>query len=325
MQYRILGRTGLKVSALCMGTMQFGWSADEALSHQILSAAYDAGLNFIDTADIYSRWVPGNPGGVSEEIIGRWMKSAGIPRDRLVIATKVRGRMGEGPNAEGLHRVHIMQAVEASLRRLQTDYIDLYQTHWPDNDTPIEETLRALDDLIKQGKVRYIGASNYAAWELMESLWAAERLNTARYDSLQPHYNLLHRAEFERELRAVCEKFEIGVIPYSPLAGGFLTGKYRRGQPLPESVRAGGLRHAMTDKNFDLIEKMDAMARAHNATISQVALAWMLTDPVITSPIIGPNKLSQWEDNLGALDVTLTSEEIQSLNDATRWQEPDDE
>lgn len=325
MQYRILGRTGLKVSALCMGTMQFGWSADEALSHQILSAAYDAGLNFIDTADIYSRWVPGNPGGVSEEIIGRWMKSAGIPRDRLVIATKVRGRMGEGPNAEGLHRVHIMQAVEASLRRLQTDYIDLYQTHWPDNDTPIEETLRALDDLIKQGKVRYIGASNYAAWELMESLWAAERLNTARYDSLQPHYNLLHRAEFERELRAVCEKFEIGVIPYSPLAGGFLTGKYRRGQPLPESVRAGGLRHAMTDKNFDLIEKMDAMARAHNATISQVALAWMLADPVITSPIIGPNKLSQWEDNLGALDVTLTSEEIQSLNDATRWQEPDDE
>ncbi|MEJ5224405.1 MAG: aldo/keto reductase [Anaerolineales bacterium] len=325
MQYRILGRTGLKVSALCMGTMQFGWSADEALSHQILSAAYDAGLNFIDTADIYSRWVPGNPGGVSEEIIGRWMKSAGIPRDRLVIATKVRGRMGEGPNAEGLHRVHIMQAVEASLRRLQTDYIDLYQTHWPDNDTPIEETLRALDDLVKQGKVRYIGASNYAAWELMEALWAAERLNTARYDSLQPHYNLLHRAEFERELRAVCEKFEIGVIPYSPLAGGFLTGKYRRGQPLPESVRAGGLRHAMTDKNFGLIEKMDAMARAHNATISQVALAWMLADPVITSPIIGPNKLSQWEDNLGALDVTLTSEEIQSLNDATRWQEPDDE
>jgi aryl-alcohol dehydrogenase-like predicted oxidoreductase len=325
MQYRILGRTGLKVSALCMGTMQFGWSADEPLSHQILSAAYEAGLNFIDTADIYSRWVPGNPGGVSEEIIGRWMHAAGIPRDRLVIATKVRGRMGEGPNAEGLHRVHIMQAVEASLRRLQTDYIDLYQTHWPDNDTPIEETLRALDDLVKQGKVRYIGASNYAAWELMESLWAAERLNTARYDSLQPHYNLLNRAEFERELRAVCEKFEIGVIPYSPLAGGFLTGKYRRGQPLPESVRAGGLRHAMTDKNFDLIETMDSIARAHNATISQVALAWMLADPVITSPIIGPNKMSQWDDNLGALDVTLTAEEVRTLNESTRWQESDDE
>lgn len=321
MQYRILGRTGLKVSALCMGTMQFGWSADEPLAHQILSAAYDDGLNFIDTADIYSRWVPGNPGGVSEEIIGRWMKSARIPRDRLVIATKVRGRMGEGPNAEGLHRVHIMQAVEASLRRLQTDYIDLYQTHWPDNDTPIEETLRALDDLVHQGKVRYIGASNYAAWELMEALWAAERLNTVRYDSLQPHYNLLNRAEFERELRAVCQKFQIGVIPYSPLAGGFLTGKYRRGQPLPESVRAGGLRHAMTDKNFDLIETMDAIARAHNATISQVALAWMLADPVITSPIIGPNKLEQWRDNLGALNVTLTDSEIQTLNAATRWED----
>ncbi len=321
MQYRILGRTGLKVSALCMGTMQFGWSADEPLAHQILSAAYDDGLNFIDTADIYSRWVPGNPGGVSEEIIGRWMKSARIPRDRLVIATKVRGRMGEGPNAEGLHRVHIMQAVEASLRRLQTDYIDLYQTHWPDNDTPIEETLRALDDLVRQGKVRYIGASNYAAWQLMESLWAAQRLNTARYDSLQPHYNLLHRAEFERELRAVCQKYQIGVIPYSPLAGGFLTGKYRRGQPLPESVRAGGLRHAMTDKNFDLIEIMAGIAHAHNATISQVALAWMLADPVITSPIIGPNKLEQWRDNLGALNVTLTDAEIQTLNAATRWED----
>ncbi len=321
MQYRILGRTGLKVSALCMGTMQFGWSADEPLAHQILSAAYDDGLNFIDTADIYSRWVPGNPGGVSEEIIGRWIKSARIPRDRLVIATKVRGRMGEGPNAEGLHRVHIMQAVEASLRRLQTDYIDLYQTHWPDNDTPIEETLRALDDLVRQGKVRYIGASNYAAWQLMESLWAAQRLNTARYDSLQPHYNLLHRAEFERELRAVCQKYQIGVIPYSPLAGGFLTGKYRRGQPLPESVRAGGLRHAMTDKNFDLIEIMAGIAHAHNATISQVALAWMLADPVITSPIIGPNKLEQWRDNLGALNVTLTDAEIQTLNAATRWED----
>lgn len=325
MQYRTLGRTGLKVSALCMGTMQFGWSADEPLSHQILSAAYEAGLNFIDTADIYSRWVPGNPGGVSEEIIGRWLKAAGIPRDRLVIASKVRGRMGEGPNAEGLHRVHILHAVEASLRRLQTDYIDLYQTHWPDPSTPIEETLRALDDLVKQGKVRYIGASNYAAWELMESLWAAERNHTARYDSLQPHYNLLHRAEFERELRAVCAKYGIGVIPYSPLAGGFLTGKYRRGQTAPESVRARGLQHAMTDKNFDLIEQMDAIARAHQATISQVALAWMLADPVITSPIIGPNKMPQWSDNLGALDVTLSAAEMQSLNSATRWQDPDDE
>ncbi len=171
MQYRSLGKTGLKVSSLCLGTMQFGWSADEPLSHRILSAAYDAGINFIDTADIYSRWVTGNPGGVSEQIIGRWIKSSGISRDKLVIATKVRGKMGDGPNDEGLHRTHIMQAVDESLHRLQTDYIDLYQTHWPDTETPIEETVRAFDDLVRQGKVRHIGASNYKAWELMHALW----------------------------------------------------------------------------------------------------------------------------------------------------------
>jgi aryl-alcohol dehydrogenase-like predicted oxidoreductase len=323
MEYRNLGKTGLKVSALCMGTMQFGWSADEPAAYEILSAAYEAGLNFIDTADIYSRWVPGNPGGVAEEIIGRWIKHSGISRQNLVLATKVRGRMWDGPNGEGLSRVHIMKAVEDSLQRLQTDYIDLYQTHWPDTATPIEETLRALDDLVREGKVRYIGASNYAAWELMQALWAADKHNLVRYDSLQPHYNLISRDEFERELRAVCAAYGIGVIPYSPLAGGFLTGKYRKGAPLPESVRVKGLAHAFTDKNFDLIEQMDAISKAHSATISQVALAWMLADPVISSPIIGPNKMSQWLDNLGALEVKLTVEEKKLLNAATAWQEED--
>ena len=182
MEYRNLGKTGLKVSQLCMGSMQFGWSVDEADSQRILSRTVEAGINFIDTADVYSRWVEGNPGGVAEEIIGRWMKQVKIPRDQLVIATKVRGRMGEGPNDEGLSRVHIMQAVEASLRRLQTDYIDLYQTHFPDKSTPVEETLRAMDDLVRQGKVRYIGASNYKAWELMQALWAADKHNLVRYD-----------------------------------------------------------------------------------------------------------------------------------------------
>ena len=323
MDYRNLGKTGIKVSPLCMGTMQFGWSADEPLAHKILSTAYEAGINFIDTADVYSRWVPGNPGGVSEQIIGRWMKSAGIPRERLVIATKVRGKMGAGPNDEGLSRVHILQAVEASLKRLQTDYIDLYQTHYPDQDTPIEETLRALDDLVRAGKVRYAGASNYAAWELMEALWTSDKHGIARYDSLQPHYNLIERDEFERELRAVCAKFGIAVIPYSPLAGGFLTGKYRKDQPMPDSVRARGLAHACTDKNFKLIEEMDEIAKVHGATVSQVALAWMLTDPVITSPIIGPNKLEQLTDNLAALSVELTAEEKKSLDSLTAWQEED--
>ena len=323
MDYKNLGKTGLKVSQLCLGTMQFGWSADEPLAHKILSAAYEAGINFIDTADIYSRWVPGNPGGVSEQIIGRWMKSSGIPRERLVIATKLRGKMGDGPNDEGLSRVHIVQAVEASLKRLQTDYIDLYQTHWTDQDTPIEETLRALDDLVRAGKVRYAGASNYTAWELMEALWASDKYGLVRYDSLQPHYNLIERDEFERELRAVCAKFGLAVIPYSPLAGGFLTGKYRKGQPMPDSVRARGLAHACTDRNFKLIEEMDEIAKVHGATVSQIALAWMLKDPVITSPIIGPNKMEQLTDNLAALSVSLTAEEKKSLDSLTAWQEED--
>ncbi len=320
MEYRTLGKTGLKVSPLCMGTMQFGWSADEALSHRILSAAYEAGINFIDTADIYSRWAPGNPGGVSEEIIGRWMKTAGIPREKLVIATKVRGRMGNGPNDEGLSRVHIMQAVEASLHRLQTDYIDLYQTHWPDEQSPIEETLRALDDLVRQGKVRYLGASNYKAWELMQALWTSDKYHLARYDCLQPHYNLIHREEFERELAAVCKTYGLGVIPYSPLAGGFLTGKYRRENTTPDSVRAKGLQHACTEKNFALIDQMDVMAQSHGASISQIALAWMLANPLISSPIIGPNKMEQLTDNLNALNVHLTAEELQTFNQTTAWQ-----
>jgi aryl-alcohol dehydrogenase-like predicted oxidoreductase len=325
MEYRNLGRTGLKVSALCMGTMQFGWSANEKTSFAILSRAVDDGLNFIDTADIYSRWVEGNPGGVSEQIIGRWLKQSGISRDTLVIATKVRGRMGDGPNGEGLSRAHILNAVEKSLQRLQTDYIDLYQTHWPDDDTPIEETLRALDDLVKSGKVRYIGCSNYQAWQVVESLWVSDSLELEKFVCLQPHYNLIARDEFERELKAVCSKFGIGVIPYSPLAGGFLTGKYRKDKPVPDSVRAKGLRHAFTDNNFALLDLMETIGQAHQASPSQVALAWLLNDPVITSPIIGPGTLAQWEDNKGALDVKLSSKEMDDLNAATRWQESEDE
>lgn len=319
MEYRNLGRTGLKVSTLCMGTMQFGWSVDEAETHRILSGTLDSGINFIDTADIYSRWVDGNPGGVAEENIGRWMKQAKVPRDRLVIATKVRGVMGDGPNDEGLSRVHIMGAMEASLRRLQTDYIDLYQTHWPDNDTPIEETLRAMDDLVRQGKVRYVGASNYKAWELMQALWASDQHALVRYDSLQPHYNLIHREEFERELRAVCETYGIGVIPYSPLAGGFLTGKYRRDTPLPDSRRAEGRQKYLTEQNFVVLDKLDEIANVHDATVTQVALAWLLADPVITSPIIGATSMEQLKENLGSLDVELTAEEKRGLDEITTW------
>ncbi len=323
MEYRNLGRTGLKVSELCMGSMQFGWTADESLSHRILSTAYEAGINFIDTADVYSRWVEGNPGGVAEQIIGRWLKANGVPRHRVVIATKVRGRMGEGANDEGLSRAHIMDAVEASLRRLNTDYIDLYQTHWYDEDTPIEETLRALDDLVHQGKVRYIGCSNYPAWRLTEALWTSTLHRLTRYDSLQPHYNLAHRAEFERELAEVCRFHSIGVIPYSPLAGGFLTGKYHKDQESPDSARLGGVqRRYFNEQGWTVLEAAEKLAQEKNKSVSQIALAWLLSNPLVTSPIIGPRTLEQLEDNLSAVGLRLTPEEKQSLDEVSQWSEP---
>jgi aryl-alcohol dehydrogenase-like predicted oxidoreductase len=320
MDYRNLGKTGLKVSELCMGTMQFGWTADEETSYEILSAGYDAGINFIDTADVYSRWASGNPGGIAETIIGRWRKANKIPRDKVVIATKVRGRMGDGPNDEGLSRVHILHAVEASLRRLDTDYIDVYQTHYYDANTPIEETLSTMTDLVHQGKVRYIGCSNHPAWRLMQGLWSSDRANLAHYDSLQPHYNLVHRAEFERELADVCRVYKLGVIPYSPLAGGFLTGKYRKDGPHPDSQRSGRVQAYFNDKNWKLLDKMEQVGQQKgNCSISQVALAWLLTDQLITSPIIGPRSLDQLQDNLGAVGLRLTVEEKKTLDEASQW------
>jgi len=325
MEYRKLGRTGLKVSELCLGSMQFGWTCDEAVANEILTAAFEGGINFIDTADVYSVWAKDNPGGVAETIIGKWIKKNRIPREQVVIATKVRGRMGKGPNAEGLSRLHILKAVEDSLRRLDIDYIDLYQTHFYDEETPIEETLSALDDLVQQGKVRYIGCSNYPAWRLMQALWASDRLNLARYDSLQPHYHLLGRQEFEQELAEVCRAYGIGVIPYSPLAGGFLTGKYRRGVEA-ESQRREGLRHLFIEKNWALLDQMEAMGKAKGGySISQIALAWLLSDPVITSPIIGPRSLEQLKDNLGAAGLRLSPDEKKILDEATRWQEDEEE
>jgi len=319
MEYRNLGHTGLRVSTLCLGTMQFGWTADEKSSYQILTAAFDAGLNFIDTADIYSNWVEGNPGGVAESIIGHWMKKNAIPRDQVIIATKVRGRVGDGPNDEGLSRAHIFNAIENSLRRLGTDYIDLYQTHWYDAQTPIEETLSALDDLVRQGKVRYIGCSNYPAWRLTESLWASKYYRLARYDSLQPHYNLVHREEFERDLADVCRNYGLGVIPYSPLAGGFLTGKYRPGHT-PASERARSASRYFNKQNWSLLSTMDTLAKEKGASVSQIALAWMLSDPLITSPIIGPRNPDQLTDNLGSIALRLDVEEKNLLDNASAWQ-----
>lgn len=322
MEYRYLGNTGLQVSELCMGTMQFGWTADESLSYQILSASFEAGINFLDTADIYSRWAQGNAGGVAETIIGNWIKKENISRHQLVIATKVRGRMGDDPNDEGLSRAHILRAVEDSLDRLGTDYIDLYQPHWFDEHTPVEETLSAFDDLVHQGKVRYIGCSNFPAWRLVQSLWAADRLNLVRFDSIQPHYNLVHRAEFERELADVCREYGLGVLPYSPLAGGFLTGKYRRDSHPAESDRARSVPRYFSDQNWDLLDKMETIGQEKGGySISQIALAWLLSDSLMTSPIIGPRTLEQLQDNLGAVGLRLAPSEKELLDEASSWRE----
>lgn len=321
MEYRNLGHTGLKVSELCLGTMQFGWTADQETSFQILDQAIEAGVNFIDTADIYSRWAPGNPGGVSETIIGAWLKGSDLPRGQIVIATKVRGRMGEGPNAEGLSRAHILQAVAESLRRLNTDYIDLYQAHFYDAGTPIEETLQAFDDLVHQGKVRYIGCSNYPTWLLMQSLWAADKLKLQRYETLQPHYNLVHRDEFEQELAQVCSHYGLGVLPYSPLAGGFLTGKYSQGGDSPTSQRKNSAQRYFNDRNWKLLSEMEVLGREKGGySLSQIALAWLLSNPLVTSPIIGPRSLEQLADNLGAAGLRLTPEEKSRLDIASGQQ-----
>ncbi|MGQ9907399.1 MAG: aldo/keto reductase [Candidatus Flexifilum sp.] len=315
MQYRNLGRTGLKVSALCLGTMTFGWSADEAESFRILDAAVEAGINFLDTADIYSYWIAGNRGGESETIIGRWLK--GQDRRSIVLATKVRGPMWPGPNGSGLSRAHIIQACEDSLRRLGTDYIDLYQTHYPDDETPLDETLTALDDLVRAGKVRYIGCSNYPAWLLMKALWTSDRLGAARFDCIQPHYSLLHRAEFERELEAACLDQGVGVIPYSPLAAGFLTGKYTRENRQPETTRSeSSLIQRLTadERAYDALDVVRAIAAEHGARPAQIALAWLLARPSITAPIVGARTVDQLQDAIGAEAIALTPDQISQLS-----------
>jgi aryl-alcohol dehydrogenase-like predicted oxidoreductase len=298
--------------------MQFLWTTDEANSYAVLDAFVAAGGNFIDTADVYSRWAPGLKGGDAETVIGNWMKRSGQRAD-LVVATKVRGRMWDGPNGEGLSRAHILRAVEDSLRRLQTDYIDLYQTHAPDLKTPIDETLRALDDLVRQGKVRYAGCSNYNGYQLMEATLTARHAGLHEFVSLQPHYSLVERENFERHTLPVVGQFGLGIIPYSPLGRGFLTGKYRRGQPLPDSLRAAGVKGLLTDKNFDLLDKLEALGQARSATPAQMALGWLLSKDNVSSVIIGANTTEQLADSLGASGLRLSADEMQALDQLSAY------
>lgn len=320
MEYRRLGRTGLKVSELCLGTMQFGWTTDEANAVAVMDAFMAAGGNFVDTADIYTTWGPRGlaAGGESEEMIGRWMK-ARKNRGDIVLATKVRGRMKEGPDGEGLSRRRVIAGCEDSLRRLQTDHIDLYQCHWVDLDTPIEETLSALDDLVRAGKVRYIGASNYPAWRLMEALWQSDKHGYARFVSYQPQYSLMERAGFEIEAMPLCRHHGLGVMPYSPLACGFLTGKYRRGVDV-QSIRAGEVRELYAnDRGFAVIDELEKIGRRHGKSVAQTAFAWMLTNPVVTAPIIGANNVAQLNESLGAAGYRLEAGEVAALNELTKY------
>jgi aryl-alcohol dehydrogenase-like predicted oxidoreductase len=321
MLMRKLGRTGLKVAALCLGGNTFGWTTDQQASEAVLDAYLGEGGNFIDTADVYSRWAPGNSGGESEAALGTWMH-ARKNRSRVIIATKVMGPMGPGPNDTGLSRTHIMEGIEASLRRLRTDYIDLYQAHWDDRDTPLDETLRAFDDLVRQGKVRYLGASNYVAWRLTRALWESDKRGLVRYESIQPKYNLVIRDEYERELEPLCLEQQIGVIPYSSLASGFLSGKYRAGKDLPATARASGVQKTyMNDRGFAVLAAVEKVASKVGATPAQVALSWMVHRPSITAPIASATSVAQLKEILGAVDLELDGEATATLDKASAWRE----
>jgi len=307
MQYRNLGSSGLKVSAIGLGTNQFGGKVDLETTKNIIAAALEAGVNFIDTADIYQECR-------SEENIG---KALAGKRSEALLATKVYGEVGEGPNDRGASRLHIMQGVEASLRRLQTDTIDLYQIHVWDEDTPIDETLRALDDLVHSGKVRYIGASNFSAWQLVWSNALAELRGWNKFVSIQPHYHMFERG-IEEELVPACQYFDIGILPYFPLAGGFLTGKYKQGKPAPEGSRGESSQYVqryMTPENYVKVEKLTAFAQQREHSLNDLAHAWLLAQPQISSVISGATSIEHMQANAAAGEWQLTEEETSEISE----------
>jgi aryl-alcohol dehydrogenase-like predicted oxidoreductase len=311
MNMKQLGNSGLVVAPLVFGGNVLGWTVNQEEGFKILDAFVDAGFNMIDTADIYCRWVPGNAGGESETIIGKWLSKSG-KRDKFLIATKVGMDMGEG--RKGLTRSHIMASVEASLKRLQTDYIDLYFSHADDQSTPFEETLKAYDDLIKAGKVRVIGASNYSAPRLMEALKISQTHNLPSYQALQPHYNLCERALFEDELEKVCLDNNLGVVSYYSLASGFLTGKYRHATDLSKSQRGGGVEKYLNEKGLKLLSVLDDLASKHKSTPAQIALAWLMARPSVTAPIASATSLKQLTDIMKSASLKLDGNDLKQLN-----------
>jgi aryl-alcohol dehydrogenase-like predicted oxidoreductase len=313
MKKRRLGRSDIEVAPFCFGGNVFGWTADEATSFALLDAFVGEGFDFIDTADAYSRWVPGHTGGESEAIIGRWMKARGN-RDKVIITTKVGADMGSGRT---MAPSYVRKAVEDSLKRLQTDRIDLYQTHWDDEKTPLEEVLSTYADLIKAGKVRAIGASNYSAARLRAALDISAKKGLPRYETLQPQYNLMERKEYEAELGPLCRKEQIGVIPYYSLASGFLTGKYRSKDDAGKSPRGSGATKYLDERGLRVLSTLDAIAAERRATVAQVALAWLLAKPELAAPIASATSVAQLHELLGAVRLELSAADVARLDAAS--------
>ena len=317
MKKRKLGNSGLEVAPLAFGGNVFGWTANEQTSFQLLDAFVAAGFNLIDTADIYSRFAPGNRGGESETIIGKWLKQ-GSRRDKVIIATKVGLEMG--PEQKGLSKAYILGAAEDSLRRLQTDYIDLYQSHKDDPDTPLEETLEAYAQLMKEGKVRAIGASNYSAERLSEALAVSKAHDLPRYETLQPEYNLYDRAEYEEKLEAVCVENGLGVITYFSLASGFLTGKYRSAVDLSKSPRGEKMvKKYLNERGFRILDALGQVAQRFDSKPARVALAWLIARPSVTAPIASATSLDQLNDLISATKLQLDEAAMELLNRASAW------
>jgi aryl-alcohol dehydrogenase-like predicted oxidoreductase len=311
---RKLGKTGLEIAPLVFGGNVFGWTADQAASFKLLDAFASAGFNAVDTADVYSKWVTDHTGGESETIIGEWMKRSGN-RANVIVATKVGMDMGDGK--KGLSKSHILRSAEDSLRRLQTDYIDLYQSHVDDPETPFEETLGAYAELLKQGKVRAIGASNHTGDRLATALETSKKAGLPAYQTLQPNYNLIDRAEYESTLEPVCEKYGLGVINYFPLAGGFLSGKYRSKKDAAGKARARNVTKHLNERGFKILDALDSVAKKLNATLARVSLAWLLARPSITAPIASATNVDQLKDLIAAVELTLDRESIEILNRAS--------
>jgi aryl-alcohol dehydrogenase-like predicted oxidoreductase len=318
MTRRKLGNSGLEIATLAFGGNVFGWTADEATSFKLLDAFIGAGFNFVDTADVYSKWAPGNRGGESETIIGKWLKQSG-KRQQVIIATKAGMEMG--PGKKGLSKAYLKEAAEASLKRLQTDYIDLYQAHADDPETPFEETFEAFGELIKEGKVIAIGASNYTAERLDEALKVSRRDGYPQYESLQPEYNLYDRAGFETKLQPLCRQARIGVIPYYSLASGFLTGKYRSEEDLADKPRARTVKKYLNERGFRILDALDEVASRYHSTPAQVSLAWLLAQPTITAPIASATSVEQLQEIMKATELRLDEEALERLNGASEFEQ----